>query len=87
MKVTLSPVPPSQDEKDFLGAAGLTTLPQVVTTPSFVGVVSSFAKLLFLDCFWNDSRPNGGCMRLGSALGGEADYRRLTPPGCPIPID
>ena len=26
-------------------------------------------------------------MRLGSDLGGEADYRRLTPPGCPIPID
>ena len=47
LKVTLSPVSPSQDEKDFLGVAGLTTLPQVVTTPSSVGVVSSFAKLLF----------------------------------------
>ena len=46
-KVTLSPVSPSQDEKDFLGAAGLTTLPQVVTTPSSVGVVFSFTKLLF----------------------------------------
>ena len=67
--------------------ADLTTLPQVATTPSSVGVVSSFAKLLLQIVFLNDSRPSGGCKRFGSDLGGEADYCRLTPPGCPIPID
>ena len=65
--------------------AGFTTLPQVVTTPSFVGVVS--CHVTFLGCFRNGSRPNGGCMRLRNSLGGEAGYRGLTPPGCPIPID
>ena len=60
--------------------ADLTTLPQVATTPSSVGVT-------FLDCFLNDSHPSGGCKRFGSDSGGEAGYCRLTPPGCPIPID
>ena len=67
--------------------AGLTTLPQVVTTPSSVGVVFSFYQVTFPDCFRDDSHPNGGCMMLGSDLGGEADHCSLTPPGCPVLID
>ena len=41
----------------FWGTADLTTLPQVVTTPSSVGVVSSFAKLLFQMVFGMTAAP------------------------------
>ena len=44
-------------------------------------------QVTFLDCSRDDSRPNGGCMMLGSDLGGEADRCSLTPPGCPVLID
>ena len=69
----------------FLGVAGLTTLPQVVTTPLFVGVV--YCHVAFPGCFRNDSHPNGGHIGLRNSLGCEANYSRLTPPGCPILVD